>query len=141
MRGGIVMVCVLLVVGCVKPPEATEFFTPVSLEVRQTKSRVFETADEIRIMRACSTLLYDHAFQIYEADSRLGWIAASKVRYSPETVPPLVVVSATVLIYPVAGNTGKTMVRFSLHGIDDADIYQKLFLLLGKELFLEAEPI
>lgn len=125
--------------GCAGAPDFGGFFQPVSLEQRQIKIRIYETADEIGVLRACSSVLLDNGFQIHEAESRLGWISSGKVKFYPLQAP--VSVGTTVLVYPAPGKAGATALYLNLHGIDDPDIYQEFFARISTALFLKAQRL
>jgi len=131
-------VCVVatLMVGCMAGPKPEEFFEPLSLEKRQIKRRVFESGDEVRVLDACSEVLLDNGFQIFEAESRLGWISAGKFKYIPGRVPAWV--GATVLVSPLTGKENATAVRLSFHGVDDAEIYQDFFGQISRRFYEKA---
>jgi len=135
------MSVVMLVSGCISPPKPAEFFQPVSLQQQQIGSRVFETGNQTAIMRACANVLMDNSFQIYEAESQLGWMSARKFKFIPSQMPGPASASATVFIYPSAGHPGKSIVRLTIHNILDADIYQELFARISQSLFVEAQPL
>jgi hypothetical protein len=132
---------VMLSSGCSAPPKPAEFFQPVSLQQQQVTSRVFETGNEMAILRACANVLMDNSFQLYEAESRLGWMSARKIKFIPLKMPGPVSASATVFVYPAAGRPGKSIVRLTLHNVPDADIYQELFARIAQTLFVKAQPL
>lgn len=125
--------------GCAVPVKPEEFFQPVSLAQQQFKSQMFETGNEVDIMRACANVLMDNNFQVHEAESQLGWISAGKSKAAPGLMP--VAVRATVLVSPAAGRPGMSFVRLSLLNVDDADIYQELFARIAQLLFVRAQPL
>jgi DNA-binding transcriptional MerR regulator len=132
--------CMLLLLGgCASAPDFNSFFQPVSLEQRQTRIRVYETADEISVLKACSSVLLDNGFQIHEAESRLGWLNARKVKRSPTLEP--VLAGVTVLVYPAPGKAGATALYLNLQQIDDPEIYQELFARIATALFLKEQRL
>ncbi len=128
-----------ILVGCTVSPKPEEFFQPVSLEQQQIKSRVFETGNEVDILRACAYVLMDNNFQVLEAESQLGWLSAGKLKAAPGMIP--IPYRATVLVYPVAGRPGVSVVRLTLVNVDDADIYQELFARIAQLLFVKTSQI
>ncbi len=132
---------VVTLAGCMSPPKPAEFFQPVSLQQHQIKSRVFETSNEITIMRACTNVLMDNSFQVYEAESQLGWISARKLKFIPLEMPAPASSSATILVYPNASRPETSIVRISIQNVVDADIYQELFARISQSLFVKAQPL
>lgn len=61
------------------PREALEL-SPESLQRRQTQTRVFDTADEARMLAAAGGVLQDLGFNIDESETDLGVIVSSKRR-------------------------------------------------------------
>ena len=110
--------------------------------------RIYPSKDEIYILKVCTDVLLDNNFQIREAESRLGWVDASKVKVVPNLT--YVSIHVSVVTLPVKGRSGATAVRVIFHHlkpgqgvvmVEDPAIYQEFFSNLSKALFLEAQQI
>ena len=142
--------CVLLVIaGCKTVPKPEEFFHPVSLEERQMQTRIYPSNDEIYILKVCADVLLDNDFQVREAESRLGWVDASKFKVV-QYLNFYAFVYVSVVTLPVQGRSGAIAVRVIFHQVKpgqgvlmvkDPAIYQEFFANLSKALFLEAQQI
>lgn len=143
--------CLVLLVftGCLTAPKPGEFFHPVSLEERQMQTRIYPSNDEVHILKVCADLLMDNKFQIKDAESRLGWVDASKFKVF-RNLHFSAFVYASVVTRPVQGRSGAIAVRVIFHQVKpgqgiftvkDPAIYQEFFVRLSKALFLEAQQI
>lgn len=139
----------LVFAGCQTVPKPEGFFHPVSLEERQMQTRIYPSNDEVHILKVCSDLLLDNAFQIKEAESRLGWVDASKFKVV-QILNFSAFVYVSVVTRPVQGRSGAIAVRVIFHQVKpgqgiitvkDPAIYQEFFAQLSKALFLEAQQI
>ncbi len=81
------MALLLLVAGCVATaPGLME--PPAGRGMRpEYQTRLYETADEGRVLLACATLLQTMGFQVDEAASALGVLSASKTRDANRLTP------------------------------------------------------
>lgn len=70
----------ILLAGCQTIPADALKLSPESLKERQLQTRVFETADEMKVLSACTALLQDLGFTIEETESKLGLVLGSKDR-------------------------------------------------------------
>jgi hypothetical protein len=129
--------------GCQTLPKPEDFFQPVSLQERTMQTRLFATDDEAKLLGACADLLLDNGFQIKEAESRLGWINAYKVkRLHSQAMPRWV--SATVVARQVRIPPGTVAVRVIFRTgamVKDPAVYQEFFLKLSQAVFIEAQQI
>ena len=77
----LVLSVALLAAGC-QPhiPEEALQLNEQSLKLRQLQTRVFDTADETKVLSACAALLQDTGFNIDESETHLGVLVGSKDR-------------------------------------------------------------
>jgi hypothetical protein len=113
------------------------------------QTRIYPTNDEIYILKACAELLLDNEFQVKEAESRLGWIDASKFKVV-QNLNFYAFVNVSVVTLPVQGRSGAIAVRVIFYQVTPGQgismvkelaIYQEFFVKLSKALFLEAQQI
>ena len=147
----VILSCFVLLglAGCQTVPQPEEFFHPVSLADRQMQTRIYPTDDEIDILKTCAELLLDNEFQVKEAESRLGWVDASKFKVV-QNLNFYAFINVSVVTLPVQGRSGAIAVRVIFYRgipgqgismIKELAIYQEFFTKLSKALFLEAQPI
>lgn len=102
------------------------------LQKRSYQSRIFDTKDKARVLRASIETLQDLGFIIDRADMTLGSVSATKLGRE--------VVKITVSVR----SKGETQVsvrangQFNLEPIEDPKQYQNFFASLEKSLFLTA---
>lgn len=102
------------------------------LQRRSYQSRMFETADRERVLRATISTLQDLGFIIDRADSTLGTVSATKLDGYQAKV--------TVSVRPRGED--RILVRANaqvgVRPIEDPEHYQDFFTSLEKSLFLTA---
>jgi hypothetical protein len=102
------------------------------LQKRSYQSRVFDTSDKERVLRATISTLQDLGFVIDRADLLLGSVSATKMQGYQ--------IKITVSVRP-KGND-RMLVRanaqFNVTPIEDPKQYQDFFSSLEKSLFLSA---
>lgn len=102
------------------------------LQKRSYQSRVFDTADKERVLRAAISTLQDLGFVIDRADLMLGSVSGTKLQGSQ--------IKITVSVRP-KGND-RMLVRanaqFNITPVEDPKQYQDFFSSLEKSLFLSA---
>ena len=102
------------------------------LQKRSYQSRVFDTADKEKVLRATISTLQDLGFVIDRADLTLGSVSGTKLDYNQTKI--------TVSVRP-KGND-RMLVRanaqFNITPVEDPKQYQNFFTSLEKSLFLTA---
>lgn len=102
------------------------------LQKRAYQSRIFDTNDRDRVLRAVITTLQDLGFVIDRADYTLGVVSATKLNVYQ--------LKMTVSTRP--RGTERTLVRanaqFNVRPVEDPKPYQDFFVSLEKSLFLTA---
>lgn len=102
------------------------------LQKRSYQSRIFETADKEKVLRATISTLQDLGFVIDRADLMLGSVSGTKLDSHQ--------IKITVSVRPKG--TDRMLVRanaqFNITPIEDPKHYQDFFASLEKSLFLTA---
>jgi len=102
------------------------------LQKRSYQSRVFDTADKEKVLRATISTLQDLGFVIDRADLMLGSVSGTKLDGHQ--------IKITVSVRP--RGTDRMLVRanaqFNITPIEDPKHYQDFFVSLEKSLFLTA---
>ena len=102
------------------------------LQKRSYQSRIFETADKEKVLRATISTLQDLGFVIDRADLMLGSVSGTKLDGHQ--------IKITVSVRPKG--TDRMLVRanaqFNITPIEDPKNYQDFFASLEKSLFLTA---
>ncbi|MEI2746527.1 hypothetical protein H0I39_10050 [Ottowia beijingensis] len=102
------------------------------LQKRSYQSRIFETADKEKVLRATISTLQDLGFVIDRADLMLGSVSGTKLDGHQ--------IKITVSVRPKG--TDRMLVRanaqFNITPIEDPKHYQDFFASLEKSLFLTA---
>lgn len=109
------------------------------LQRRAYQSRVFDTTDRDKVLRATITTLQDLGFVIDRADATLGVVSGTKL--GGTKLGPQYRLRITVSVRP-KGNTQTTVranAQFNLEPVDDPKAYQDFFSSLEKSLFLTAQ--
>lgn len=105
------------------------------VRLRLIQSRVFDTPDENRTMRAVIATLQDLGFVIDKANSSLGIVSATRLSGY--------VLKMTVTVR-LRGET-QVLVRangqYNLQAIEDPELYQRFFVALSQSMFLAAQQM
>jgi hypothetical protein len=152
-------------------PETALQLKPDSLKLRQLQTRRFDTADELKLLKAGAGVLQDLGFNIDESETKLGVIVGSKDRDATEAgqIAGAVVIAILFGVMPATDKEQK--IRASLiskpiddksiavritfqrivwnnqgqvsrtESIEDAAIYQEFFDKFSKAVFLSANEI
>lgn len=105
------------------------------VRLRLIQSRVFDTPDENRAMRAVIATLQDLGFVVDKASSSLGIVSATRLSGY--------VLKMTVSVRP----RGETQVlvranaQYNLQAIEDPELYQRFFVALSQSMFLAAHQM
>ncbi len=130
----ILLICASLLSGCATTNERVlDMGDETQLQKRSYQSRIFETADKEKVLRAIISTLQDLGFVIDRADLMLGSISATKQDRNQ--------IRITVSVRP-KGND-RMLVRanaqLNISPIEDPKEYQNFFSSLEKSLFLTAQ--
>lgn len=129
----IFILCVALLTGCASTnQQVLEMGDETQLQRRSYQSRIFETTDKEKVLRAVISTLQDLGFVIDRADLLLGSISATKWDRHQ--------IRITVSVRE-RGND-RMLVRanaqFNVEPVEDPKQYQNFFSSLEKSLFLTA---
>lgn len=129
----VILVCASLLSGCATTNQRVlDLGDETQLQKRSYQSRIFETADKEKVLRAIISTLQDLGFVIDRADFMLGSISATKQDRNQ--------IRITVSVRP-KGND-RMLVRanaqLNISPIEDPKQYQDFFSSLEKSLFLTA---
>ena len=129
----LLLVCAALLSGCATTSQRVlDLGDETQLQKRSYQSRIFETADKEKVLRAVISTLQDLGFVIDRADFMLGTISATKQDRNQ--------IRITVSARP-KGND-RMLVRanaqLNISPIEDPKEYQNFFSSLEKSLFLTA---
>lgn len=130
----ILLICASLLSGCATTNQRVlDMGDETQLQKRSYQSRIFETADKEKVLRAIISTLQDLGFVIDRADLMLGSISATKQDRNQ--------IRITVSVRP-KGND-RMLVRanaqLNISPIEDPKEYQNFFSSLEKSLFLTAQ--
>lgn len=142
-----------------------------SLGRRASQTRRFQTADEIKLLRAGAAVLQDLGFNIDASETKLGLVVASKTRDASDAAQQIgavvlgAIVGADFAVDKIQNITASYVTRPSLkgnilvrvmfqrivyndrnevsrvEGLDDPELYQQFFSRLEKSVFLEAHGL
>ena len=127
------LVCAALLSGCATTSQRVlDLGDETQLQKRSYQSRIFETADKEKVLRAVISTLQDLGFVIDRADFMLGTISATKQDRNQ--------IRITVSARPKGSD--RMLVRanaqLNIRPIEDPKEYQNFFSSLEKSLFLTA---
>jgi hypothetical protein len=130
------LMAAVLLVGCATTTERVlDAGDETQLQKRSYESRIFDTSDKEKVLRAAISTLQDLGFVIDRADLTLGTVSATKLAGYQ--------IKITVSVRP-KGND-RMLVRanaqFNVEPIDDPKQYQDFFASLEKSLFLAAHEV
>ncbi len=129
-----ILICTSLLCGCANTTNQHVLDTgdETQLQKRSYQSRIFDTADKERVLRATISTLQDLGFVIDRADLMLGSVSGTKLQGSQ--------IKITVSVR--AKGNDRMLVRanaqFNITPVEDPKQYQDFFSSLEKSLFLSA---
>lgn len=124
---------VLLISGCATTNQQVLDEGPESqLQRRSYQSRIFETADKEKVLRAAISTLQDLGFVIDRADLTLGSVSGTKLSGHQ--------VRITVSVRPRGADRMivRANAQFNVKPVEDPKQYQNFFNSLERSLFLTA---
>lgn len=127
----------LLLMVCACVPSTRQVLETQESEVRlrSIQSRVFDTPDQNRTMRAVIATLQDLGFVVDKANASLGLVSATKLSGY--------VLKMTVSVRP----RGKSQVlvranaQYNIQAIEDPEPYQRFFAALSQSMFLATQQM
>lgn len=124
--------CVLMAACATTNERILDVGDQTQLQKRAYQSRIFDTNDRDKVLRAVISTLQDLGFVIDRADYTLGVVSATKLNVYQ--------LKMTVSTRP--RGTERTLVRanaqFNVRPVEDPKPYQDFFVSLEKSLFLTA---
>jgi hypothetical protein len=128
-----ILLCASILGGCATTNQRVlDIGDESQLQKRSYQSRVFETSDKEKVLRAVISTLQDLGFVIDRADLVLGSVSGTKLAGSQ--------IKITVSVRPKG--TDRMSVRanaqYNITPVEDPKQYQDFFSSLGKALFLAA---
>jgi hypothetical protein len=123
----------VILCGCPKNSRDEILATPASqVAMRAYQSRVFDTGDKIKTLRAVVSALQDLDFVIDKTDVELGSVTGSKTERGTTRI--------TVTVHQKSPE--QTVVRanaqVNISAVDNPEYYQSFFNVLEKAMFLNA---
>ncbi len=121
--------------ACTHQPNAEIMAGANQVELRRYQTRVFDTADKVKMMRTVIATMQDLGFIIDRADDELGSVTGTKMSGYQ--------IRMTVITSESGENRLKVRANAYYHNraIEDPAPYQDFFTSLGKALFLTAHQV
>jgi hypothetical protein len=132
----ITLMAAVLLVGCATTTERVlDTGDETQLQKRSYESRIFDTPDKEKVLRAAISTLQDLGFVIDRADLTLGTVSATKLAGYQ--------IKITVSVRPKGNDrmVVRANAQFNVEPIDDPKQYQDFFTSLEKSLFLAAHEV
>jgi hypothetical protein len=133
----------LLVAACATTHDRLLDMDTSQVQLRSIQSRVFDTTDKEKTMRAIIATLQDLGFMLDRADYTLGVITASKARADSMQMQAPATLRVTVTVRPRGEK--QLLVRanaeYQRGPVTEPKPYQNFFNSLGKAMFLEAHQV
>lgn len=129
----VLLICASILGGCATTNQRVlDTGDETQLQKRSYQSRVFETSDKERVLRAVISTLQDLGFVIDRADLVLGSVSGTKLAGSQ--------IKITVSVRPKGTDrmTVRANAQFNITPVEDPKQYQDFFSSLEKSLFLSA---
>jgi hypothetical protein len=104
-------------------------------ELRTIQSRIFDTTDEVKTLRAVMVALQELGFVIINADAFSGSVNAIKLDHSAVRIKVDVRLHGETQIHV------RAITRYNLQPIEDPELYRQFFTALEKAMFLTAHQI
>jgi len=147
----LILILLISVLGCkTTSPRDVSSLNQNSLVIRQMQSRVFDTGDEIKALKAAMSTLQDMSMKIVKTDSELKLVEGSK-SLSDGIYTMASTFSIVVTIRSVGKEKNQILIRASAFKknkmeetgsvIVDPIVYQNFFASLAKIMFLDAKTI
>ena len=132
----LIMVALLALSGCASLKDRVlDTGEQSQVEKRSYQSRVFDTGDKQKVLRAVISTLQDLGFVIDKADATLGTVSGTKLdNYSLKmTVSVRAKGKEQMLV--------RANAQFNITPVEDPKPYQDFFNSLSKSLFLQAQNV
>ncbi|MEN9879551.1 MAG: hypothetical protein RIQ55_197 [Pseudomonadota bacterium] len=132
----LIMATLLTLTGCASLKDRVlDTGDQSQVEKRSYQSRVFDTNDKQKVLRAVIATLQDLGFVIDKADATLGTVSGTKLdNYS---------LKMTVSVRPKGKDQMlvRANAQFNITPVEDPKPYQDFFNSLSKSLFLQAQNV
>jgi len=132
----LIMAALLALTGCASLKDRVlDTGDQSQVEKRSYQSRVFDTNDKQKVLRAVIATLQDLGFVIDKADATLGTVSGTKLdNYS---------LKMTVSVRPKGKDQMlvRANAQFNITPVEDPKPYQDFFNSLSKSLFLQAQNV
>ena len=128
----LVMIVFSLLVGCATTQQRLLDSDSSQVQLRSIQTRAFDTTDKEKTLRTIMSTLQDLGFVIDKADSTLGTVSATKLKYYA--------LRMTVTVRP-RGETQllvRASAQYNVKPVTDPEPYQQFFTSLEKAMFLTA---
>ena len=129
----VMIVLSLLVTGCATTQQRLLDSDSSQVQLRSIQTRAFDTTDKEKTLRTIMSTLQDLGFVIDKADSTLGTVSATKLKYYA--------LRMTVTVRP-RGETQllvRANAQYNVKPVTDPEPYQQFFTSLEKAMFLTAQ--
>ncbi len=125
----------LMVCACASSTRQVLETQESEVRLRSIQSRVFDTPDQNRTMRAVIATLQDLGFVVDKANASLGLVSATKLSGY--------VLKMTVSVRP--RGESQVLVRanaqYNIQAVEDPEPYQRFFAALSQSMFLAAQQM
>ncbi|OPY65888.1 MAG: hypothetical protein A4E62_02595 [Syntrophorhabdus sp. PtaU1.Bin002] len=137
----LLMVLMLLLAGCMTTQERLLDMDTSQVQLRSIQSRIFDTTDKEKTMRAIIATLQDLGFMLDRVDYTLGVVTASKARSDVLSAIGSLRMTVTVRQRGEKQLLVRANIEYQLSPVTVPKPYQNFFNSLEKAMFLEAHQV